>query len=80
MTDHQQPAFHINYDLRQFEARIDGEVVFAATTAAPVKAFVVEHGGVLETPKPQSRTAARRMEATGRGNSGGWGQSRSKRT
>jgi len=80
MTDQQQPAFHMNTAMKRFEARIDGQVVFAATTAAPVKAFVIEHGGVVETPKAQSRTAAMRMEATGRGNSGGWGQSRSKRT
>jgi len=72
-------SFHTNHDLCQFEARIDGQVVFSATTAAPVKAFIVANGGVLETPKPQSRTAARRMEATGRGNSGGYGVSRSGR-
>ena len=30
--------------------------------------------------KPQSRTAARRMEAKARGNHGGWGVSRSNRT
>ncbi len=73
------PSFHINYITNRFEARIDGVVVFAATTAALVKAFVEAHGGVVETPKPMSRTAARRMEATGRGNSGGYGVSRSGR-
>jgi len=71
------PQFHINCDLRQFEARIDGQVVFAASTAAPVKAFVLEHGGgTVETPKPQSRSAARRMEQATRVQ-GGVGFSRS---
>ena len=72
------PHFHINHDLRQFEARIDGHVVFAATTAAPVKAFVEAHGGVIETPKSMSKTAARRIEQAGRVQ-GGVGFSRSGR-
>ena len=72
-------TLHTNTATKRFEARIDGQVVFAATTAAPVKAFVVEHGGVIEEPKPQSRTAARRMEQQARGSSGGYGVSRSGR-
>jgi len=78
MTDHQQPVFHTNTALKQFEARVDGDVVFAATTAAPVKAFVLEHGGTVETPKPQSRSTARRMEQASRVQ-GGVGFSRSGR-
>jgi len=73
------PSLHINHDLRQFEARIDGQVVFAATTAAPVKAFIRDNGGVVETPKPMSRSAARRIEQQSRGSSGGYGVSRSGR-
>ena len=72
-------SFHINHDLRQFEARIDGQVVFAATTAASVKAFIRDNGGVLETPKQMSKTAARRVEQASRQNSGGYGVSRSGR-
>jgi|GEM_PF-3438789 len=79
MTDHQQPAFHANHHACQFEARIDGVVVFAATTAAPVKAFIVANGGVIEEPKAMSRSAARRMEANTRGRHGGYGVSRSGR-
>jgi len=78
MTDHQQPAFHTNHDACQFEARINGVVVFAATTAAPVKAFVLANGGTVETPNPQSRTAARRVEQAQRVQ-GGVGFSRSGR-
>ena len=78
MTDHQQPVLHTNTALKQFEARVDGDVVFAATTAAPVKAFITANGGVIEEPKAQSRTAARRMEQAGRVQ-GGVGFSRSGR-
>jgi len=72
-------TLHINYITNRFEAIQDGQVVFAATTAAPVKAFVTANGGVIETPTPMSRSAARRMEAAGRGRHGGYGVSRSGR-
>lgn len=79
MTDQQQPVLHTNTAMKRFEARIDGVVVFSATTAALVKAFVLAHGGTIETPKPQSRSAARRIEQQARGRNSGIGYTRSGR-
>ncbi len=68
-----------NYTTKCFEVHIDGQLLFASKTRAAAVEVFLAHGGVLDTPKPMSRSAARRMEATGRGNSGGWGVSRSGR-
>ncbi len=68
-----------NYETRCFEVHVDGQLLFASKTRAAAVEVFRAHGRTVETPKTMSRTAARRVEQQARGNSGGYGVSRSGR-